>query len=458
MTQTSRKASLLKSKEEARRLLNAQMDKALTLAPDEFQSLHRVRLFGEREKRWRDFNFDLLSRIFTTLEYAEEYRVSTTPVDVTVEIHNDLDLDDVVDLDEIVERLVRSIREQLASLKSILDRLEIIDGTEKVPPTLTAETTSQPANPGAAKIFIGHGHSWVWRDLKDFIVERLGLPYDEFNAQSVAGLPNVKRLSQMLNDAAFAFLVMTAEDERADGGMQARMNVIHEVGLFQGRLGFEKAIVLLEEGCEEFSNIAGLGQIRFPPGEISAKFEEVRRVLEREAVIPQDAARFHVSGRRTIESGPLNIIVGSGGHFESKQAKGPYMVTHTFAVAVKNSDSKRFLSNCKFYLDITSPVNGDQRTCLLADTFTLNASEERYVRIVSYDEAATISKHCGGHIELLVPADRTMFAESFKGWPRLMPLEGQTFTLRATSTEGGVREVVCKVWVDGERILHFEKA
>ena len=30
----------------------------------------------------------------------------------------------------------------------------------------------------------------------------------------------------------------------ADGDLQARMNVVHEAGLFQGRLGFTKAIVL----------------------------------------------------------------------------------------------------------------------------------------------------------------------------------------------------------------------
>ena len=40
------------------------------------------------------------------------------------------------------------------------------------------------------------------------------------------------------------------------------MNVIHEVGLFQGRLGANKAIILLEDGCEEFSNIQGL--VRMP--------------------------------------------------------------------------------------------------------------------------------------------------------------------------------------------------
>ncbi len=147
-----------------------------------------------------------------------------------------------------------------------------------------ADTQVTQAKKGE-KIFIGHGHSNAWRDLKDFIVERLKSPHDEFNAEPSAGIANVARLKKMLDEAAFAFLVLTAEDERADGQMQARMNVVHEAGLFQGRLGFEKAIILLEEGCVEFSNVHGLGQIRFPPGSISAKFEEVRRVLEREGII-----------------------------------------------------------------------------------------------------------------------------------------------------------------------------
>lgn len=135
------------------------------------------------------------------------------------------------------------------------------------------------------RVFIGHGNSSAWRDLKDLVQDRLGLPYDEFNRVSVAGLANTERLSEMLDNAAVAFLVMTAEDEQADGQWHARMNVIHEAGLFQGRLGFRKAIVLLEEGCEEFSNIQGLGQIRFPKGNLGARFEKIREVLEREGLI-----------------------------------------------------------------------------------------------------------------------------------------------------------------------------
>lgn len=134
-------------------------------------------------------------------------------------------------------------------------------------------------------VFIGHGRSLQWRVLKDFIEDRLGLPHMEFNRVPVAGITNIARLSECLDQSGAAFLVLTAEDERVDGEMTARQNVIHEVGLFQGRLGFTRAIVMLEEGCEEFSNIQGLGQIRYPAGRIEAAFEDVRRVLEREGML-----------------------------------------------------------------------------------------------------------------------------------------------------------------------------
>lgn len=121
------------------------------------------------------------------------------------------------------------------------------------------------------RIFIGHGRSPLWRELKDFISDRLNLPWDEFNRQAVAGYTTSERLQGMLAEAAFAFLVMTAEEEHSDGSVHARVNVVHEVGLFQGHLGIHRAIVLLEEGCAEFSNINGLTQIHFPRGDCLGK-------------------------------------------------------------------------------------------------------------------------------------------------------------------------------------------
>ena len=139
---------------------------------------------------------------------------------------------------------------------------------------------------GRAKVFIGHGRSLVWLQLKSFLTDRLQLACDEFNAESVAGRTTTARLEQTLDEAAFAFLVMTAEDTHADSTAHARENVIHEAGLFQGRLGFERAIILLEDGCAQFSNIHGLTHIGFPKGNLEPALEKIRRVLEREGVYP----------------------------------------------------------------------------------------------------------------------------------------------------------------------------
>lgn len=144
---------------------------------------------------------------------------------------------------------------------------------------------TESARRSGDRIVIGHGRSPLWRELKDFVADRLKLSWDEFNRVSVAGVATTDRLQEMVESSAMALLVATAEDETSTGDLVARQNVVHEVGLFQGHLGFSRAIVLLEDGCEEFSNIHGLGHIRFPRGQISACFEEVRRVLERERLV-----------------------------------------------------------------------------------------------------------------------------------------------------------------------------
>ena len=136
-----------------------------------------------------------------------------------------------------------------------------------------------------SKVFIGHGgNSNEYLKLALWLT-KCGLEWEVFTTEPTAGLSTKERLLQMLDNARMAFLVMTPEDESANGAMTARANVIHEVGLFQGRLGWTRAIVLLEEGCEEFSNIEGLGQIRYPKGNLDAALEEIRQVLIREGIL-----------------------------------------------------------------------------------------------------------------------------------------------------------------------------
>ena len=144
---------------------------------------------------------------------------------------------------------------------------------------------TQYGNIVGTRVFIGHGHSMVWRELKDFIENQLGLPVDEFNRIQSAGVSMTDRLSEMMDSATVAFLVMTGEDEQPSGELRPRENVVHEAGLFQGRKGFKRAIVLLEDGCSKFSNNAGLVHINFPKANIRAAFQDVREVLEREGIL-----------------------------------------------------------------------------------------------------------------------------------------------------------------------------
>lgn len=140
----------------------------------------------------------------------------------------------------------------------------------------------QESTSPSGKIFIGHGRNLQWRTLKDHLSEKHGYEIEAFEVGSRAGLTVVDVLESMLEESSIAILVMTGEDESADGKLRPRQNVVHEAGLFQGRLGFEKAALLLEEGVEEFSNIAGLQQIRFPKGMIESAFGEVLAYLRRE--------------------------------------------------------------------------------------------------------------------------------------------------------------------------------
>ena len=179
--------------------------------------------------------------------------------------------------------------EVLAEVVSLKNTLEILTNLARITKQASKHISRQEAHRmttgiRGTKVFIGHGRSPLWRELKDFIVDRLNLPVDEFNRVPVAGITNIDRLREMLDTASIAFLLMTGEDEQLAGNFQPRMNVVHEAGLFQGRLGFRRAIIVLEKECEEFSNVEGLGQIRFTKGNIKEAFEDIRQLLEREGL------------------------------------------------------------------------------------------------------------------------------------------------------------------------------
>jgi predicted nucleotide-binding protein len=131
-------------------------------------------------------------------------------------------------------------------------------------------------------VFIGHGRNNQWKELKDHLHEQHGHDVIAYEIGARAGHEIRDILQEMMDKSTIAFLVMTGEDETAEGELRARQNVIHETGLFQGKLGFSRGIVLLEEGVAEFSNIGGIDQIRFSKNNIKETFGDVLATIKRE--------------------------------------------------------------------------------------------------------------------------------------------------------------------------------
>lgn len=169
--------------------------------------------------------------------------------------------------------LERADRELIVTLGNLADSLAEYCFVEELKEEIAAPKP---------KIFIGHGRSTQWRDLKDHLRDKHEFEIIAYESGERAGHVIRDIIDEMLVRSSFAILVMTAEDKMEDGSMRARQNVIHEIGLFQGKLGFSRAIVLKENGTEEFSNIDGVQQIRYSKNNIKETFGDVLAVLKRE--------------------------------------------------------------------------------------------------------------------------------------------------------------------------------
>lgn len=156
--------------------------------------------------------------------------------------------------------------------------------------THVRESTPPPPPPSfaqpkpAPRIFIGHGQAHDWQTLA-IELKKHEIDARAFETGARAGHTLRDILDGELLHTDLALIVLTAEDEQLDGRMHARQNVVHEAGLFQGRLGWGRAILLIEEGVEEFSNSAGVIHIKFRKNAISSVIGDVLAVLKREKLI-----------------------------------------------------------------------------------------------------------------------------------------------------------------------------
>ncbi|MGW4893335.1 PfkB family carbohydrate kinase [Kitasatospora sp. NPDC004240] len=155
----------------------------------------------------------------------------------------------------------------------------------------STETLAAPSTrPGA--VLLAHDEDGQWEVLRRFLEEDCGLAVHTLRRHPGEDARYARAMREQLGRCSFAVCVMSASRVMAGGQRRASESVVHQVGVFQGYYGFGRVAILAEEGCEAFSNNAGLIRMDFPPGRISTTFVELERMLVREQILTREGHRY----------------------------------------------------------------------------------------------------------------------------------------------------------------------
>lgn len=128
-------------------------------------------------------------------------------------------------------------------------------------------------------VFIIHGKDEAkWRELKDLIQNQFRLNPIVLLEQPDIGKTIIEKFEHYAKTCSYAIAVFTPDDEVTSEGetyLQARPNVIYELGWFCGHLGRENVMLLLKERTSMFSDFGGIVQKRFNSN-ITEKISEIR--------------------------------------------------------------------------------------------------------------------------------------------------------------------------------------
>ena len=98
-------------------------------------------------------------------------------------------------------------------------------------------------------------------------------------------------LADMLDRAAFAILLLTGEDPTPKSGMRARQNVVHELGLFRGRLGFDKVVLIRDIDIEPPTNIDGWQSVILRRDNIPETLRELEAAMRKAGLLHRDPSQ-----------------------------------------------------------------------------------------------------------------------------------------------------------------------
>jgi len=201
-------------------------------------------------KTWSDYNTELLKRLFTSEEIAEEYkRWYGGGIMVAREIY----------LQEKISDLHKDVDTKIQRLRSIRERLELIP----MAPGASGGPARREHSVSTKRAFVVHGHDEAAREGVARFLEKLGLEPIILHEQPSGGRTVIEKLEHH-GDVGFAVVLLTPDDvgaaasASADLRPRARQNVVLELGYFAGRLGRAKVCALHKGALELPSDVIGV--------------------------------------------------------------------------------------------------------------------------------------------------------------------------------------------------------
>jgi CAP12/Pycsar effector protein, TIR domain len=264
---TGIKAKLTVSRSEAKSKLSQRYDAG--------KEIKEIIIFSESEldesekqyKKWTEDNVKLLKIIFNTEQIAKAYLYTSGVTNAKADRENPFP---------------GRHKNFQNTLKAKLNKLEtIINGLESFQTEF--DSVEKPINDNC--IFVGHSRSKLLTKLIAFLEDELNIKTITYDSESKEGDSITSVSEKLLNTVAFAILILTPEDETKEDKIKVHRNLVYETGLFQGKLGFKKVLILHQRGIGDLPDFTKAHSIKLIDKNIEQIFIEVKQILKSENII-----------------------------------------------------------------------------------------------------------------------------------------------------------------------------
>lgn len=241
-------------KEEAEQKLKERIEKGKELLNIQITNVLQLDEAKKEYRKWNDYNFEYLRRIFSTDEEATKYKRYGGGV-IHMNPSLGLQVNDYVD----------DVKEKIHRLDSLVERIDLISLE-----ITTSEASSQKTTPITKKVFIVHGRDEVSKANLEILLTEMGLEPIVLHRQADEGQTVIEKFEKHGSDVGYAFILLTPDeiaylsnedslpDDERKKEKRARPNVIFEFGYFVGKLGRNRVCCLYTGDVEIPSDLKGL--------------------------------------------------------------------------------------------------------------------------------------------------------------------------------------------------------